>query len=87
VLFFAFGNQKMDRIIGELSYPIYLLHMIVIDMIGFLLPRFGLVREIGIISALVSIILAAILYRVFIAPLDKKRHILTTTKLPAAAHA
>jgi peptidoglycan/LPS O-acetylase OafA/YrhL len=81
ILFFAFGNQKIDRIIGELSYPIYLVHWIVIDIMGFLLIHFRLGMEIqGVISALVSIILAGILYRVFIAPLDKRRHILTEKK-------
>lgn len=79
VLFFAFGNQKDDRMIGELSYPVYLVHYVVIVVVTILLTPFGVGRGIGAVSALVSIIVAAIFYRTIIAPLDRTRHILTRT--------
>jgi len=44
VLFFAFGNQKDDRKIGELSYPIYLVHFIVIAVTTLILSFFGIER-------------------------------------------
>ncbi|MEY2438980.1 MAG: hypothetical protein QOI34_365, partial [Verrucomicrobiota bacterium] len=77
LLFFVFGNQKIDRVIGELSYPIYLVHFIVLSVVAVLLTHFGFGREIGVSAALVSIVVACIFYRVFIAPLDRKRHLLT----------
>lgn len=77
VLFFAFENQKSDRIIGELSYPIYLLQNIVIAVLTVLLTRLEFERWIGVASALVSVMLAGVLYHVFIVPMDRKRHNLT----------
>ncbi len=77
VLFFAFGNHKLDRIIGELSYPIYLIHFTVMAFMSILLPHLRLGARMGMIDALVSIIAAGILYCVFIAPIDKKRHSLS----------
>src|SRR5665213_1124577 len=78
-LFFVFGHHKFDRLIGELSYPIYLLHYVVIVVVATLLASFGMGKGLGVISALVSLGLAALFYRVFIARLDRKRHVLTVT--------
>lgn len=36
VIFIRFGKNKLDRLIGELSYPVYLCHMIVISMSNYL---------------------------------------------------
>jgi peptidoglycan/LPS O-acetylase OafA/YrhL len=87
ILFFAFGNHRMDRFIGELSYPIYLLHYFVIIVVATLLANFGTQKGLGLISAIASIILAAFFYWTFIARLDKKRHFLTikNPNLPNAA--
>ena len=79
ILFFAFGNQKDDRSIGELSYPIYLVHLIVIAVTTVVLAHFGFTRGIAACSALVSIIVSAVFYSIFIAPLERKRHNLTRT--------
>src|SRR6266480_833174 len=80
VLFFAFGNQKIDRIIGEMSYPIYLVHFIVITVVTSPLNHVGLRQSIGVSSAFISVVVAGIFYRLFIAPIDKKRHFLTTSR-------
>ena len=77
VLFFAFGSQKLDRVIGELSYPIYLIHYIVIIVVITVLGYSGVNIQTGISSALVSILLSILFYRGFIARLDRKRHSLT----------
>jgi len=77
LLFFAFGNQKDDRLVGELSYPIYLVHFTVISINSILLSYWKLPSMVGIASAFVSIALAAIFYFAFIMPLDKRRHYAT----------
>ncbi|HEX3717448.1 MAG TPA: acyltransferase [Verrucomicrobiae bacterium] len=77
VLFFIFGNHKFDRLIGELSYPIYLLHYFVLVAVANVLACFGTDKGLGMIGAAVSVVLAAVFYRLFIARLDKKRHFLT----------
>ncbi len=77
ILFFVFGNQKIDRVIGELSYPIYLIHFLVIAILESLPINFGLGRWMGVASALACIILAGIFYMVLIVPIDRKRHSLT----------
>jgi peptidoglycan/LPS O-acetylase OafA/YrhL len=73
ILFLAFGNNRFDRLVGELSYPVYLIHMLVLVVMANALafrPGAALAR----ITALVSIAFATVLYAVFIAPLDRKRH-------------
>jgi peptidoglycan/LPS O-acetylase OafA/YrhL len=77
VLFLVFGGNKTDRIVGELSYPVYLIHFVVIGFVTVFLGRFGLERGSGVISALVSLLLSGILYSRFITPLDQRRHRLT----------
>jgi peptidoglycan/LPS O-acetylase OafA/YrhL len=76
-LFFIFGNQRADRSIGELSYPIYLIHMVVIGVVGIFLTYLGIMHRVGVVSALISVIASAVFYRLLIAPLDRKRHNLT----------
>lgn len=72
-LFLAFGKNRFDRLLGELSYPIYLVHFLLLVIIANLLgvaPGAAL----GWIAALTSIAFATLLYVVLIAPLDRKRH-------------
>jgi peptidoglycan/LPS O-acetylase OafA/YrhL len=72
-LFLAFGKNHFDRLIGEMSYPVYLVHFLVIVVIANLVtigPGAALSRG----AALVSLAIAALLYALFIARLDKKRH-------------
>jgi peptidoglycan/LPS O-acetylase OafA/YrhL len=77
LLFFAFGNHKFDRAVGEMSYPIYLVHYIVIVLVA---TCFGGGKGLGAYSALASVIVAALFYRLFIARLDRRRHGLTVEK-------
>jgi peptidoglycan/LPS O-acetylase OafA/YrhL len=73
ILFLAFGENRFDRFVGELSYPVYLVHFLVLVVINNALavrPGAALAR----IAALASIAFAAVLYAVFIVPLDRKRH-------------
>jgi peptidoglycan/LPS O-acetylase OafA/YrhL len=83
ILFYVFGNHKWDRFIGELSYPIYLIHYFVLVVVANILAVWGIQTGLGATAAIVSVALAAIFYRFFIARLDRKRHFLTANN-PAA---
>ncbi|MFZ4115860.1 MAG: hypothetical protein ACOYK6_03940 [Chthoniobacterales bacterium] len=74
ILFFFFQTSHKDRLIGELSYPIYLLQGIAIIIIRATFPFLHLNASIGLGSAFLSIFLAALLYHYVLLPLDKKRH-------------
>jgi peptidoglycan/LPS O-acetylase OafA/YrhL len=79
-LFLIFGSNKLDRVIGELSYPIYLIYGIVLAAVT---PLAGLLNQAklnGVITAFFSIALAAAFYRWYIAPMDRKRHLLLTKR-------
>jgi len=77
LLFYVFGNHKWDRFIGELSYPVYLIHYFVLVVVANILAALKIQIGLGATAAIVSVALAAIFYRYFIARLDRKRHLLT----------
>ncbi len=76
-LFVISKSLRWDRVVGELSYPVYLLHVFVISVVGVLL---GMLRMsdiwIGKVSALLSVFVASILFVAIIMPLDRRRHVL-----------
>lgn len=83
VLFLIFGNQKIDRTIGELSYPVYLVHHILMLVIASLAVYFGLGKAaVGPITAVASIVIALGFYHVIIAPIDRRRHRLIGADTP-----
>lgn len=85
VLFFVFGNQKLDRMIGELSYPIYLVHFVVVAVASIPLGHLNLMRWNGVVCAVLSIIASAVLYGLVIARLDKRRHVIADVGEKACA--
>ena len=63
-LTFVFQNHyKFDKAIGELSYPIYIGHFLVIFFVGLLFKKFGIVNDLAnsITNALLSMMFAAVL--------------------------
>ncbi len=76
LLFLFFGSRKDDRFIGELSYPVYLIHFIVKVTMLPLLAHLALSPLLGACSAILSVVLAFVLYVLLIVPLDKRRHLL-----------
>lgn len=77
-LFAASRNNKYDRMIGELSFPIYLVHFFVISVVGVAIRVTGTpASSLGPLSALVSIIAASLLFKWCIAPMERVRHDLT----------
>ena len=59
VLFLAFGSARWDRMLGELSYPVYLVHLLVIGVVG----TFGwrLAGDASVLIVLGSLAAAALL--------------------------
>lgn len=76
-LFSLSKSLHWDRFIGELSYPVYLVHVFVISVVGIIIDKIGL-SDIwwGKFSAILSIFIAWIVYISVIKPLDKRRHVL-----------
>ena len=53
-LTFAFQSQRQwDKWIGDLSYPIYICHMLVIFVVTFVLGRFGITDKVLVSAAVV----------------------------------
>lgn len=75
MLFLFFEKIPYDRYIGELSYPIYLIHLSVIIYLKSLMDKFGIdIGYFGIVSSFVTIFFAVILYEYLIIPVDKVRY-------------
>jgi peptidoglycan/LPS O-acetylase OafA/YrhL len=81
-LFWCFGGQVIDRFIGELSYPVYLVHWFIIDVIVYPLGSspIGEMHLLGTTSAALSLIVSVVIYVWWIIPLDRKRHTLAEAR-------
>jgi peptidoglycan/LPS O-acetylase OafA/YrhL len=74
VLYHLTRNMQLDRFIGELSYPVYLLHALVIEIVDLALVRLAVSRQfLGIISAIVTVSLAVLLYLMVFKPFEEHR--------------
>jgi peptidoglycan/LPS O-acetylase OafA/YrhL len=71
-LFKLTQRSKIDNYIGELSYPMYLCHMLVIWSFGLMQIPNGIGRNIGILS--VTLMLSIILYGLVDRNIDRYRH-------------
>jgi peptidoglycan/LPS O-acetylase OafA/YrhL len=67
-LFHAFKDNGLDRWIGDLSYPLYLCHLVVIGLVLTFEPPFALWVAIGASLALAAALLVLIDY-----PVDRWR--------------
>ena len=72
LLFAHTKSWKFDRYIGELSYPIYLVHFLVVGVCTSILPPV-LQYHRSIITAVISIVLAMILLHLIINPMERIR--------------
>jgi peptidoglycan/LPS O-acetylase OafA/YrhL len=70
-IFHKTKNQKYDRFIGELSYPVYISHFLIINTI----THFTNLNHdyLGLVATIVSIILAVLLTHMVINPIDRIR--------------
>ena len=78
LLFAVSRHSKYDRAIGELSFPIYLVHFFVISIVSVAIRAMGIAStSLGLLSAFVSIVVAALLYKWCVSPIERMRHDLT----------
>ena len=76
-LFQIFGNCKQDRFLGELSYPVYLSHLLVVSFTAGILAKLGMPNEVlGALCGAFSFLLAAVFYIFIIEPIESRRHAL-----------
>lgn len=65
VLFKYTANNKLDRVIGELSYPVYILHFPILILVkGYAseYPKIVSVFSLGTLVAITSVVLGAVVY-------------------------
>jgi peptidoglycan/LPS O-acetylase OafA/YrhL len=75
VLFHFFKTSEVDRFTGELSYPVYLIHIVVIAITKSILDTFDLSKGLlGIVSMVITLLWSAIFYIFIIKRLDEKRN-------------
>jgi peptidoglycan/LPS O-acetylase OafA/YrhL len=72
VLFIWLKNNRLDSKIGELSYPIYISHILIIVLSNLILINF--LKE-GWVIAIGSILLSVILVRFIIKPIERYRQL------------
>ncbi len=77
VLFWLFGKSRADRFLGELSFPVYLVHLAVLDNLVQAFRHFSVdAKYLGVVTAVISVALAVPIYRFGVRPWDRKRHAL-----------
>ncbi len=73
-LFHLTKDLKIDRFIGELTYPVYLIHFVILEIVDVILANFSISDHIsGYITAAVSIALSIFLYLIVFKPFEEKR--------------
>jgi peptidoglycan/LPS O-acetylase OafA/YrhL len=63
-------SLKLDAKIGELSYPMYISHVLVISAVTPLIERFGLQQQSGPISVAATVLFSAALVRFVVDPIE-----------------
>jgi len=86
-LFHLTKRNAFDRLVGELSYPIYLVHYFFIYAFGALWPEFERSGRFSSVCALLSIVVGFLLYWRVALPVDRWRDRLTQRALRAAPSA
>lgn len=70
-VFYAFGKQKWDRFLGDLSYPLYINHVFIISALEALSVK---QENISLYALLLGIVTAILLTYLVERPLDNLRH-------------
>lgn len=73
VVFSIFRESRIDRFLGELSYPVYLIHYLVLVLLGQVLAGSGLEAFSAKFTAIVSVGVSIVLYLWVIRPIDRYR--------------
>ena len=70
-IFEATKNNKIDKVIGETSYPIYIVHGLIGLIIVALIPKIG--DRAGIINLLISFIFAILFNQIVFKYIERYR--------------
>jgi peptidoglycan/LPS O-acetylase OafA/YrhL len=73
ILFAVSKDLSLDRSLGELSYPVYLVHLVVIDFVSTVGQGWVEKPMIGDVSAFMSLIVAVILYLTIFRRFERSR--------------
>ena len=74
ILFHLTSRTKIDRFIGELSYPVYLVHFTVVEIFNLVLERNSLHQTpLALMSSVASILIAILIYIFIFRPFEQKR--------------
>ena len=75
VLFHLTKKNKIDRFLGDLSYPLYIVHYLVLK---YMWTKGIAPVKLGLYTALISLVLAVLIHLIIERPMDKLRHKLLT---------
>ena len=71
--FYFQNHNKIDRFIGELSYPIYILHISLIIFTSYIVDYFSISFSITVLSFLLTILVSVIINFIITKPINKFR--------------
>ena len=72
-LFNLTKGSKVDAYIGEYSYPIYLVHVVIGGGVAVILARIGIIQWLGELTVLLSIVASSLLIHLICDPIDAFR--------------
>lgn len=72
-IFILTKSSKLDNRIGDLSYPIYLVHMLIIYIINLLIKEYNFTFHRGTIIVILTIIISYLLVKYIADPIEKIR--------------
>ena len=72
-LFLLTKNSKMDNRIGDLSYPIYIVHMLIIYVTSLMIMKLDLQIEKGLIVVILTVVVSYVLVKLVSDPIEKFR--------------
>lgn len=81
LLFINSGNNKLDRLLGDLSYPVYITHFLIINLFIF----FGFSKSVDLNKLLIiatTLVIALLVNKYVSIPIEKYRQARTGNKIP-----
>ena len=81
LLFKYTKNNKLDRYVGELSFPVYICHLLVLNATSLFFSADDPPKYFCVIVIILSVLLAMLLNKIIIAPIEKLRQNRSTKEL------
>ena len=72
-VFILTKNSKIDSYLGDLSYPIYISHILVISVVKPILQEMQLLSYVALIASICSICISVLLIKLIINPIERYR--------------